>query len=642
MLARLRRARAGMSLGVKLALLTTLLLAAGMGGLLLAIRGTLVDGAEVAARERLTRVVRDLALRTTATQKPRADKLKGATADPRVIAALRAGPSDPAAMAAARAHLASLALHNPDTSVVELWDATGRPLVHLGDSLEAALRDEPPPSDMGTGRIWYGSLRRQGDEVHVWTVTPVDDGGQRLGYVASMAWLRGRRNLPEQLRTLTGEDVDLLLRNADGSVWTTAAGTDVRVPDRRDSTAAGLSYWRGGSRTVAVEAAVPGTPWIVVIEGRESALLARPRITVRRLALLALALIVIGAIVAWRLGRRITRPLTALTSAAEEISRGTYEYAVPRGGGNEVDRLTMTFGSMARKVATAQSQLEQRAIDAQEYAAELARANARLRDAITDAEEASRAKSDFLAVMSHELRTPLNAIGGYTELLAMGIYGEVRPEQHEALSRIERSQRHLLSLIDDVLSFARLEGGQTEFHLRDFPLQEALAGVDALVAPQAQARRLALDLSACASLLLVRADPDKVRQIVLNLVANAIKFTPEAGRVHVRCEAAEDVVHVHVEDTGPGIPEDRVDAIFEPFVQGDRALNRPSEGVGLGLAISRDLAHGMGGTLTVRSTVGAGSTFTLALPRARGTPVGGTPPLRGPSMDAPLPSSSRR
>jgi signal transduction histidine kinase len=182
-----------------------------------------------------------------------------------------------------------------------------------------------------------------------------------------------------------------------------------------------------------------------------------------------------------------------------------------------------------------------------------------------------------------------------------------------------------------VLGFARLESGQARFDIADVALVESLAGVEALVAPQAQARQIALELGQCPASLLVRADADKLRQILLNLVTNAIKYTPQGGRIRVRCEATEREVRVLVADTGPGIPADRLDAIFEPFVQGDRALNRPTEGVGLGLAISRDLARHMGGSVSVESTVGAGAVFTLTLPRA-GThaPVaGGSPALPG-------------
>ena len=604
-----------MSLALKLALVMTGLVAAGVIGLLVVVHGTLVAGAEELTRTKLSRVARDLASRAEQAAQPRIDRTRLAARSAPVLRALRPG-ADSAAIEAARDTLDKLKLAARDSSAIELWDASGHPIARVGDPIPDALRDEPVPTDMGTSAVWNGSLRRVGNAVHLWAIVPVDSAGRRLGYIARFQWVRGSKTLSDQLRTLTGEDVALIIRNTDGSVWTTAAGEQVTPPDRRDSTSEGVSYWRGRERSVALEAQVRDTPWMIAIEVPERVLLAAPRATTRRLALFGAILVVLGALIAWRLGRRITRPLAALTEAAHEVGRGTYEHPVAGGGGNEIETLARTFDGMARRVTTAQAELERRAADAQEYAAELTRANARLHDAILDAEAASRAKSDFLAVMSHELRTPLNAIGGYTELISMGIYGDVTDSQQDALARVARSQRHLLSLIDDVLGFARLESGQTHFDIGDVAIAETLTGVEAIVLPQAQARRVTLELAHCPPSLLVRADGDKLRQVLLNLVTNAIKFTPEGGRIQVSCEMGEREVQLRVSDTGPGIPADRLDAIFEPFVQGDRALNRPSEGVGLGLAISRDLARGMGATLEVESTVGAGAVFTLTLPRA--------------------------
>ncbi|MDQ3949755.1 MAG: HAMP domain-containing histidine kinase, partial [Gemmatimonadota bacterium] len=234
-----------------------------------------------------------------------------------------------------------------------------------------------------------------------------------------------------------------------------------------------------------------------------------------------------------------------------------------------------------------------------------------------EAERASRAKSDFLAVMSHELRTPLNAIGGYAQLLEMGVHGPVNDAQRDALVRLGRSQANLLRLINDVLNFAKLDAGQVRYAVADVMLDETLASLDPLVAPQVSAKGLTFTWQPCGDLpLTVRADPDKLQQVVLNVVTNAIKFTPAGGSIAIECDATDDDVHVRVRDTGVGIPAERLPFIFEPFVQGDRALNRPHEGVGLGLAISRDLARGMGGDLTVESVVGGGSVFTISLPRS--------------------------
>ena len=246
-------------------------------------------------------------------------------------------------------------------------------------------------------------------------------------------------------------------------------------------------------------------------------------------------------------------------------------------------------------------------------------ARARAEEAAARADQASRAKSEFLATMSHELRTPLNAIAGYVQLLEMEVHGPVTAAQRDALERVARAQRHLLGLINAVLNSARLEAGQVDYDLRPHEVRELLAAVEPLVAPlvAARAQRYACALPPAHAALRVRADAEKVAQVLLNLVSNAVKFTPEGGAIKVGAEpAGEGRVALHVRDTGIGIPAERQAAIFDPFVQVDAGLTRAHQGVGLGLAISRGLARGMGGDLTVASVPGAGSTFTLTLPAA--------------------------
>jgi signal transduction histidine kinase len=256
----------------------------------------------------------------------------------------------------------------------------------------------------------------------------------------------------------------------------------------------------------------------------------------------------------------------------------------------------------------------ERLLDASEReraAAEVARA---------EAEAANRAKADFLASMSHELRTPLNAIGGYVDLIELGIHGPVTEAQRVALGRAKAAQHHLLTLINDVLAFARVEAGHLDLAPRALRAGDLLDGVEPLVAPLAEAKGIALSVVACDPALRLTADEERVRQVLLNLVGNAVKFTQPGGWVALTCEPAPAPdgawVDVRVRDNGPGIPADKQAAIFDPFVQVDRRLSNPREGVGLGLAISRDLARAMGGELSVASVPGEGSTFTLRLPAA--------------------------
>ena len=240
--------------------------------------------------------------------------------------------------------------------------------------------------------------------------------------------------------------------------------------------------------------------------------------------------------------------------------------------------------------------------------------NARLYRA---AQAANRAKGEFLATMSHELRTPLNAIGGYAELLEMGLRGPVTEAQVADIARIKRAQRHLLSLIENVLSFAKIEAARVRYDVRPHRLRDLVADLDTLIAPQLSAKTLRYSAPPGDASLAVLADAARAQQVVINLLSNAVKYTPPGGAVTMRYEAdgAERAV-VRVTDTGVGIPADKLEMIFEPFTQVSAGLTRDVEGTGLGLAISRELARGMGGELTVESEAGRGSTFTLALPLA--------------------------
>ncbi len=238
--------------------------------------------------------------------------------------------------------------------------------------------------------------------------------------------------------------------------------------------------------------------------------------------------------------------------------------------------------------------------------------NARL---YREAQQANLAKSQFLATMSHELRTPLNAIAGYTELLELGLHGQLTDAQREDLARIRVNQQHLLALINDVLSFAKIETGHLEIELADVPVEESLATLRALIEPQLHVKRLAYIYRGGDPRLTCHADREKLQQIVLNLLSNAVKFTPAGGSITLEWDATDDDVRVFVRDTGPGIPEEKLDLIFEPFVQLQHGFTRRSEGSGLGLAISRELARAMNGDVGVTSRVGEGTTFVVRLPR---------------------------
>ena len=269
-------------------------------------------------------------------------------------------------------------------------------------------------------------------------------------------------------------------------------------------------------------------------------------------------------------------------------------------------------------VTTMRSALRARArqFEVRDYLVERGEHESRLQEARKQAEVANDAKTRFLATMSHELRTPLNAIAGYAELMSLELHGPITTEQRADLQRIERSQRYLLSLINDILNFAKIESGQLALDVRSFAIDPLLRELDAFVAPQIAAKRVQYSYESREPACRVHADEEKVQQILLNLLSNAIKFTPDGGRITVRCVPDDGQVHVSVTDTGPGVPVAKRDTIFEPFVQLDRGLTSTAQGTGLGLSISRDLARKMGGDLTVDEAPGGGATFHLTLPRA--------------------------
>ena len=248
---------------------------------------------------------------------------------------------------------------------------------------------------------------------------------------------------------------------------------------------------------------------------------------------------------------------------------------------------------------------------------------------------ANQAKAQFLAIMSHELRTPLNAIAGYVQLLEMGIRGPVNEQQRADLERIAKSQQYLTRLVCDVLDFARMEVGRLSVAVDDVPLADALDAADAFVAPQARAGGLSYEYRRPSRTLVVRADRERLEQVVLNLLSNAVKFTAPGGRVTLDCTTRGGKVVVRVRDTGRGIPREKQSAIFEPFTQVDQTYTRDVGGAGLGLAISRELSRAMGAELTVESAPGRGSTFVLQLERGT-TPAKSTGTLSMPGAGARL------
>jgi signal transduction histidine kinase len=251
------------------------------------------------------------------------------------------------------------------------------------------------------------------------------------------------------------------------------------------------------------------------------------------------------------------------------------------------------------------------------------------------AEQTGRAKIQFLARMSHELRTPLQSIAGYIDLLRVGAAEPLTPRQARLLARVHDSEEILVHVIDDLITFSRLEAGHLTYHIGPVPADEVLRITQSVVAPLATDHGVTLQVDTCPGLF-VDADGDKLKQILVNLAANAVKFTHRGGIVRLGCITDGGTVAFRVTDNGPGIDATKLREIFEPYVQLETPLLDRYGGTGLGLAISREFANGMHGQLTVASTLGRGSEFTLRLPRGKSEPPGAG--STAPRLEAPPPA----
>jgi signal transduction histidine kinase len=266
--------------------------------------------------------------------------------------------------------------------------------------------------------------------------------------------------------------------------------------------------------------------------------------------------------------------------------------------------------------------------------AERARSEAEV--ARAEAERANNSKTDFLAVMSHELRTPLTAIMGYEELLSDGITGPVTELQRQQLGRINASARHLLGLIDEILTFARVDIGRERVRWESMSVNHTLTDAASLVQPMAADKNLRFVVEPLDEDQSIQTDGTKLRQMLVNLLSNGIKFT-DRGEVRVDCAVTNSTLEVRIADTGVGIAAENIEDVFEPFWQAEQTATRKTGGTGLGLSVTRKLARLLGGDVTVASRMGAGSTFLLTLPmkapvgeavRRRDTPTTPTNPLQ--------------
>ena len=346
-----------------------------------------------------------------------------------------------------------------------------------------------------------GALYPSAGRVYYWAVAPVMKDGHRVGAIVQQRRIVSNPQTKQMIRDMSGEEFTVYLRNATDGFWSSLDGRPVLLPVRRDTTDSGYLATRvAGEPQIGSEKRGAGDALHLRARGAEEHHRRRATRTLRRLAFFSLLLLIGGVAATWSLSRQITRPLVELATASEAMAQGQYGRRVETSGAtpDEVQRLGASFNRMANEVEASQHELASQVEEALATSEQLEQTNEQLQQASTAADEArdaalhaNRAKSDFLAVMSHELRTPLNAIGGYTEILQLGIYGQLNDSQQDALVRIARSQQTLLSLINDVLNFAKLEAGEVSYSITDVPLATTLSAIEDFVAPQLRDRKMA-------------------------------------------------------------------------------------------------------------------------------------------------------
>src|SRR5438132_3590752 len=368
------------------------------------------------------------------------------------------------------------------------------------------------------------------------------------------------------------------------------------------STAATTAHDLQGKAVLTAQHGIQPFGWFVFVEQPEAEAFAPLYQSLFVTGLLLLIALIPALLLSLFFARRMVRPIQTLHAAAAQIGSGNWERRIDVHTGDELEDLAETFNQMSVRLRDSYNNLEQ----------QVAERTHELGEAITQLESASRHKSDFLANMSHELRTPLNAIIGFSEVLLERMSGDINAKQKEYLQDILSSGRHLLSLINDILDISKVEAGRMELQPAPTDLRFVLQNSVSLVRERATRQGISMALDVGATVGTIEADERRVKQILFNLLSNALKFTPAGGRVTLTARGIGDAVHISVRDTGIGIRREDQDRIFEEFQQA--GPGKTVEGTGLGLALAKRFVEMHGGRIWVDSDVGKGSSFTFTLP----------------------------
>jgi signal transduction histidine kinase len=401
-------------------------------------------------------------------------------------------------------------------------------------------------------------------------------------------------------RVIAHPDISLVLRQTDLSPYAHVKAARA-LP--KDALAAAARTFRGvdpaGEATLASVTSIAGTDWLLIAEQPIAEVLAGVRYSALRLGGMLVAAIVAAFLVSRWFAHRLTRPILELERGAARLGAGNLNERIEIWTGDELEALGSAFNTMAAQLSDYTSGLERK-----------------VAEKTSELELANRHKSEFLANVSHELRTPLNAVIGMSEALSDELFGPLTAKQREYVADIHESGGHLLALINDLLDLSKIEAGRMDLEVADVDVRATLERTLALVRQRAASLGLHVKLTVDEDVGTWPADERRLKQIVLNLVSNAVKFTRPGGDIEIHASQTGSHLVVSVRDTGMGIAKEDIGSLFEEFRQLRAAGASAQEGTGLGLALTKRLVELHGGTIAVESELGRGSTFTFRLPRA--------------------------